>query len=290
MPRVIQLRTKQAEIEQRAKSEITALDDDVSRERAANGWLHDLLTGTDAQLVEAVKKALASVGFISVVDVDEERDREGKSRREDLQIQDVSPTLIVDIKGIGGNPSDDDALQADKHAAIRMREWKRTDVVGLSIINHQRHMPPLDRDNAMPFRKELLDAAEERSLGLLTAWDLYRLVRNAKKYGWTAEHLKPLFYRKGRIEPVPRHYSFIGKIVKVWTDKFGVSMEQGELNVGNKVAVEFPIEFEEVEVSSIRVNDRDVQKASAKDPAGLLWPGGRPKLREGLRVFRVTTK
>src|SRR5690606_33742325 len=97
----------------------------------------------------------------AVVDVDEERDREGKSRREDLQITDRSPTLIVDIKGIGGYPGDEDALQASKHASIRMKEWKRTDVNGLSIINHQRHLPPLERENQMPFRQELLHAAEE---------------------------------------------------------------------------------------------------------------------------------
>lgn len=287
LPRVVQLRAKQAEIEQRTKAEVAALEDDVNRERAANGWLHDLLTGTDAQLVEGVKKALATVGFAKVIDVDEARDREGKSRREDLQIHDQSPLLVVDVKGMGAFPSDGDALQADKHAAILMRELKRTDVVGLSIINHQRHIPPLDRDNAMPFRQELLDAAEERTLGLMTAWDLYRLVKNFNKLGWQNEHVKPVFYRKGRIGAVPSHYQFVGIIAKAWTDKFGVVIKQGGLRVGDRVAVEFAIEFEEVPVDSIRVNDKDVQRVKSGDPAGILWPAGRPKLKEGMRVFRI---
>jgi hypothetical protein len=187
LPRVLELEGQQFEIEARAKAHIIELTTEIERERANNGWIHDLLTGTDVQLVEAVKKALGRIGFEKVVDVDEERDKEGKSRREDLQIHDTSPTLIVDIKGIGNFPSDEDALQAGKHAAIRMREWKRTDVVGLALLNHQRHIPPLDRDNAMPFRQELIDAAHEMTLGLLTSWDVYRMIRNIEVNNWPTE-------------------------------------------------------------------------------------------------------
>ena len=139
----------------------------------------------------------------------------------------------------------------------------------------------------MPFRQELIDAAEERSLGLTTTWDLYKLVRNAQKLEWQADTVKPLLYKKGRVEAVPAHYQFIGPIVKAWTDKFGVVITANELKVGDKIAVEFPIEFEEVEFDSIQVNDKAVQSAAIGDPVGLLWPAGRPKLREGMRVFRV---
>lgn len=287
LPCILELQAKKLEVERRAKAEILELEKQISKERAANGWLHNLLTGTDVELVEAVKRAFGILGFTKLVDVDEERDREGKTRREDLQIHDQSPLLIVDIKGVGGFPSDDDALQADKHAAIRMRELKRTDVVGLSIINHQRHMPPLERDNVMPFRQELLDAAEERSLGLITAWDLYRLVQNSRKLGWGYDKVRALFYRKGRIVAVPTHYVYLGKIVKAWTDKLGVVLEHDEIHVGERLAVEFPIEFEETSVDSIQVKDQNVTTAKAGDPAGFLWPAGKPKLREGLRVFRI---
>ena len=287
LPRILEIKKRQKEIELQAREEIEALEGELDRERATNGWIHDLLTGTDSVLVDAVKKALRSLGFSQIVDVDEERDAEGKSRREDLQIRDSSPILIVDVKGIGGYPGDADVLQADKHAAIRMREEKRTDIIGLSIINHQRHLPPLDRENAMPFRQELLDAAEERTLSLLTAWDLYRFARNATRLCWKAEQVVPLFYSKGRIHVVPIHYEFLGVVAKAWTDKFGIVMNKSELRVGDRIAVEFPIEFEEIQVDSIRVNDQSVEVASVGDPAGLLWPVSAPKLKEGMRVFRV---
>jgi hypothetical protein len=289
LPRILKLKEKQADVERRAKERINELETELTNERAANGWLQDLLTGTDDCLVEAVKRALAVLGFKQVRDIDEERDREGKSRREDLQVLDQSPTLVVDVKGIGGFPSDEDALQAEKHAAIRMREEKRTDIVGLSIINHQRHMPPLERENRMPFRQELLDVAEQQTLGLMTAWDLYRLVRNCGKLKWRVEDVKSLFYKKGRVGVVPEHYQFIGTIAKAWTDKFGVVIAEGELKVGDRVAIEFPIEFEEVEIGSIQVDDRKVERATVGDRTGLLWPAGMPKLREGIRVFRIPT-
>ncbi len=287
LARVVELKAQKSDIVQKAKQDLKKLDDEIEKERTANGWIQDLLTGTDSELVAAVKKAFEAFGFSKVVDVDVERDREGESRREDLQVRDQSPLLIVDIKGIGNIPTDADALQADKHAAIRMREMNRTDIVGLSIINHQRHLPPLERENVLPFRRELLDAAEERMLGLMTSWDLYRLLRNSRKFGWDGEQVRSVFYRKGRVAAVPAHYSYLGMIAKAWTDKFGVKIEKEELRVGDTVALEFPIEFEEVVVNSIRVNDKDVQCAKSGDPAGILWYSQKSKLKEGMKVFRV---
>lgn len=286
--RIKELKAKQIEVAQRAKDEISVLESELENERTTNGWIHDLLTGTGDQLVRAVTKALVELGFENIKDVDEERDREGKNRREDLQIQDQSPLLIIDIKGIGSYPCDDDALQAGKHAMIRMRELSRTDINGLSIINHQRHLPPLDRENAMPFRQELIDAAMEQSLGLMTAWDLYRLVINSRKFQWKTNATKQIFYRQGKIDIIPLHYKYIGKVAKVWTEKFGVTLEQDEIWIGESIAIEFPIEFEESPVNSILVNGKDVKQAKTNDPAGFLWATGRPKLREGQRVFRVT--
>ncbi|MGO8755168.1 MAG: hypothetical protein ACLQHK_08055, partial [Gallionellaceae bacterium] len=282
LARVIELKAEQDKVEQRAKAEIASLETELENERAKNGWIHDLLTETGDQLVEAVQKALDEIGFQKVVDVDSERDKEGKSRREDLQIHDQSPLLIVDVKGIGGYPSDEDALQAGKHAMIRIREMDRTDINGLSIINHQRHLPPLDRENMMPFRQELIDAAMEHVLGLMTSWDLYRLVINRRKLGWNSDEVKSIFYASGRVEVIPQHYQYIGGVAKAWSDKFGVILEDGELKVGDRIAIEFPIEFEEAPVDSIFVNNKAVQQANIGDQTGVLWPAGKSKLREGL--------
>lgn len=105
------------------------------------------------------------------MDVDEELEP-GQRKREDLQVQGSSPTLLIEIKGIAGLPSEHDA----------MREWQRTDVAGLSIINDQRHLPGLQRKGE-PFTDDVLTKANEQRFGLLTTWDLFRLLRSFIKLG-----------------------------------------------------------------------------------------------------------
>jgi hypothetical protein len=283
------LRTRQAEIRTRAQIEIDAIEKEIIKEQSDNEWMHDLLTGTDETLVVAVERALRSIGFQKIRDIDEERDAEGKSRREDLQIEDSNISIVVDIKGLGGLPTDADALQANKHAVMRMREENRANIIGLSIINHQRRLPPLERENALPFRKEILSAAEEYVLGLMTSFDLYRLVRNALLHKWDPKHCMPLFYESGRVAIIPKHYRYLGKTAKDWTEFLAVVIEHGEVSVGDRLAVEFPIEFEEIKVDSIRVNQVSVAKATVGEPAGFLWSKGQQKLRQGLRVYKVET-
>jgi hypothetical protein len=53
------------------------------------------------------------------------------------------------------------ALQVWKYIAPRMKEWNRTDVQELAIINHQRNLPPLDRENIAPFLEDVLTNAQE---------------------------------------------------------------------------------------------------------------------------------
>jgi hypothetical protein len=77
-------------------------------------------------------------------------------------------------------------------------------------------------------------------------------------------------------------------VAKAWTDKFGVVIENGTLRVGDRIAVEFPILFFEEPVKSIHVNDKSVDTANVGDPAGIPWSQGNSKLREGMRIFRVS--
>jgi hypothetical protein len=296
IPNVLSIKDEQDRIRTEADARIEELEQSIAAERSKHAWLHDLLSGTDSVLVNAVTNALVQLGFKSIVDVDEELDAKGKPRREDLQIQDEKHVLVVDVKGVAGGIADDHVLQAHKHATLRFREWRKAgaeyrseveDVSGLAIINHQRNTPPLSRENRAPFRDELLEAADEHGIGLLTAWDLYRLVRNKEKWDWASEVVLPLFYKKGRILPIPKQYVPVGTIAKAWTDKFGLILEGDELRVGDTIAIEFPIFFEEVQVESIHVEDQAVEKATLNARVGLLWPHHDHKLREGAVVYVV---
>lgn len=277
-------REKEVERHNREMDRIAA---DIGAARQADGWLHELLTQTGDPLVAAVIKALGEIGFDSVVDMDEILDKENRSRREDLQIRDKSPTLVVDIKGISSYPSDEDTMQASKHAALVMREEKRVNVNGLSIINHQRHLAPLQRDNDMPFRAEIVEVAKHHEYGLITTWDIYKLLMNKRRHSWDADKVIPVLYRHGRIEAVPGHYIFIGCITKVWEHSFGVDIVGGSLSVGDTVALEYEIFFEESVVESLQVEGKSKQEAIFGDKTGIPWPISLPRPRKGMRVFVI---
>lgn len=287
LPKIKQLIKDKDALEQKFINDSMLIDEKIFEERSKNSWMHDLITQTGDPLVNAIKKGLTQLGFQNVVDMDIERDALKLSRREDLQIRDISPTLVIDVKGISGFPSDEDVLQAHKHATLLMREKKSTDFYALSMINHQRHLAPLQRDNKKPFRQELIDVALENSIGLMTTWDFYRLVKNANLNKWKYSDVQNTLYKYGHIEIIPAHYKYIGKIVKVWTSKFGIVIENSSLNIGQKIAVEFPILFEETDVTELMVNKATANSASINDETGILWPSDKSTLKVGMRVFSL---
>ena len=289
LPSILEKTREISAIQDATAKQVSELAEAIELDRNANKFLYDLLRETGATLVEAVQKALTMLGFTNIVDVDAEMKAAGtdSSLREDLRIHDVSPVLVVDIKGIAGKPADPEALQAQKHAFIYIQEQNRADVRGLTIINHQRLLPPLDRDNDMPFRKEILDNAAQVRLGLMTTWDLFRLVRGFRRHSWTPDQVKPLFYATGRMFPIPRHYEFVGVVKQVWKKAFSIQVENGTLKVGDRISIEFPVDFDEQPVTSLRLNDADVQSAIDGQEIGTLRDEALPKVKEGFPVYRI---
>jgi hypothetical protein len=283
---ITELKMARDKLREQVDLEIQDIESRITDVRSAEGWIHELLTCTGDELVNAIKEALSYIGFDNVIDMDELRDGEGKSRREDLRIE-GEPLLIIDIKGVGGKASDEDLTQASKHVLINIQESGSTLIKGLSIVNQQRHIPPLQRDNENPFRKEMLKYADQTNLGLLTTFDLYRLIVNKKRHGWTFEVIKPLFYMSKRIEPVPQHYKYLGVVAKVFTGVLAMHMEDNEINLGDRLAVEGGIYFEEVDVASIMIHNEAVGCAKLGDPAGFTWNSNRLRLRPGMRVFAI---
>lgn len=289
LPSVLEKAQQISDIQDDAARKVSDLEKAIEDDRNASKFLYALIRETGDPLVEAVEEALALLGFKSIVDVDEEMTKAGKeaSLREDLRIHDKSPVLVVDIKGVAGKPADAEALQAQKHAFIYIQEQNRADVRGLTIINHQRLLPPLERDNDKPFRKEILDNAEQVKLGLMTGWDLFRLLRGFIQNKWKPEQVIPLFYQTGRILPIPRHYEYVGKVKQVWKAAFSVEIEIGEIRVGECVAVEFPVDFNEQKVTSLRLSDGKVEVAAAKCEVGIQREEASPKVKSGMAVYRV---
>ncbi len=169
------LKNNKIEEKKRAQAELDEIENKITEEREKNGFLHGMITQTGDELVSSVKKCLEFIGFEKVVDVDTNID-DNSQKQEDLQICDSSPILLLEIKGLAGFPTEDDTNQVSKYVIRRMKGWDRKDVSGISIINHQRHIPGLDRNNVNVFTEQQISDARNNDGALITTWDLFILV------------------------------------------------------------------------------------------------------------------
>jgi hypothetical protein len=285
------LRDEIERIEASCEKQKDNIKEQIEQHRKENKFLYDLLNETDKVLVKAVIDALRLLGFKQVIDVDEEMKatREPGGLREDIQIKDDSPILIIDVKGIANLPSDPDVMQSHKHATIRMKEWKRIDVKPLTIVNHQRHLPPLVRDNNQPFRAEIVTAAEQNELGLMTTWDLHRLVRSFLRNNWKPEYVKPIFYRPCRMSIIPENYEYVGIVNHIWPQQeaFGVLLEKGSLNEGDKIGLETSVEIIEYDIISLQIEGKNVQQAMMGVEVGLKTKKFPDPLKKDYKVYKI---
>jgi hypothetical protein len=279
IPKVVELKERIKLLEDETKQKVSELESEIEKE-------------TGDPLVHAVKRTLEELGFKDVIDVDEEKAKAGEKGqlREDLQVRDKSPLLLIEVKGISGFPREAQSLQVWKYIAPRMRQLSRTDIHGLSIVNHQKNIPALERDNDNPFGGDIVTNAEDEGFSLLTTFDLYRLIRSYIKNGWKHEHIEPLFYQSGRISPIPVHYELIGTTEHYYDEINVVSIriETGELNIGDRIAFDLPIEFEEQNIESMQIGKTPVDKAETGSLVGTKTHLTKHQAKDKkLRVFRV---
>lgn len=286
-PRVLGLAAAIDKARQEYEEAVRLLEEEIETERASTEHLTQLLTETDAALVTAVKVTLEKLGFDDVQDADS-LSTDGVLR-EDLQVFCDDKVLLVEIKGIhGSKPKDEDVLAVSKYYAPFMKRTLNVQVSGLSIVNHHRAFAPLDRESN-PFRQDVIDASERDEIGLLTSWDLFRLARGTVQNGWLPEHVRPVLFGKGRIEPIPTHYQYVGR-VEGFIEKYsvvGIRIETADISVGDRIAFEAPVDFVEQDVDSLQINNAPVRSATIGDHPGLLTRLSKKQARDGVRVFRV---
>jgi hypothetical protein len=169
-----------------------------------------------------------------------------------------------------------------------MQEWNRTDISALTILNHQRHLPPLDRSRDV-FRSVVTESAVRQQLGLLTTWDLFRLARSFLLNGWRNDSIAPLFYSAGEIRPVPLNYTPLGRIEHYWERPSAVAIRLEEpLRRGSAIAFELPVAFVEEVATSIQIEGSDVETAPAGAVAGVRTALPKEQARQGTAVYLAT--
>ena len=120
----------------------------------------------------------------------------------------------------------------------------------------------------------------------MTTWDIFRLLRNMEKLEWQPENVKPIFYRTGRVEPVPENYKYLGCICNVWEQAVGI-IPGLEINKGEKIAIENGDEFDELFAESLKIGDENVEKAPPGSELGIGIASAKEKYKKGMRVFLI---
>jgi hypothetical protein len=287
LPEVQGLQEEIAEIRKQADAAVKEIETKIETKREERGFLYGLLTATDSELVTAVKQTLELIGFNDVVDVDEESGSNAL-KREDLQIRDRKPILLVEVKGITGMPKEAYSLQVDKYVMPRAEEWGHFDVRGLTVINHQLSKVALEREHEHVFQESVITNAKGRKFGLLTTWTLFRLARAYLRYGWEHEHVADLFHKHGVIEAVPTHYELVGTVNKLFEDAGAVAVDlAGEISVGDTLAYELPVEFEQEKIDSLQLENEAVEKAEPGVEIGINTSLTKEQARKGTRIFKV---
>jgi hypothetical protein len=264
------------------------LDQEIQAERSRLGFLHGILTKSGKALVVDVKHALEFIGFRQVINGDEADDEEA-NKQEDLRVLDKSPSLLLEIKGLAGMPTEGDTLQVTKYVLRRMREWNRTDVNGLSLVNHQRNLPAIERNHGNAFTEQQVRDATQNGTGLMTTWDLFRLIRGMVRWRWAPETVRDVLYGKGRLRQLPSHYTLVGTVDHYWTEHCVISISvTGEiLGVGDHVGYLFSDGFFEEAVTSLQVEKKAVMKAHPAQRAGMKTTLNRGEIPVGTQVYRT---
>lgn len=291
LPRIAGLRSEIRAVEEASRQRVRELEELIEAERTPYGFLDDLLTASGSPLVEAVIQTLKLIGFADVHDVDAEAEAAGDTgpRREDIRIMDARIPVLVEVKGITGMPSEEEAMQVAKYLRPRMKEWNTTDIHGLAVINHQRNLPALDREHDRVFQDDVLVNAEDQDFTLLTTWDLYRLARSAITHHWSRSDVEELFLTKGRMTPVPCHYVPLGSVAHVWKEAsaIGVELTNGPIRIGDRIAYELPVDFMEEEIATLQVAGSPVSEALPGSQVGIKT-SLLHFLRKGAQVYLVS--
>jgi hypothetical protein len=281
-PKIRSLQERRQEIQEEYENKLVELDQLIDAEREKLSFLHAILRATGDSLVENLAQALQFIGFEDVRIMDPGK----KQREEDIQIWDNDQPILIEAKGPSGLPSEADCQQILKYIVRRQRELDRTDVKGTFIVNHQRHIPGLERGAA--FTSQQIDDATDNGYALTTTWDLFQaIIKVMKGLLEYADVQAALVSQSGQIEYIPRSYREIGKIRHYYPKAHAALAElfdREELRIGDKVGFLSEDQRFEQAVESLEIDKESVEVVHSGVEFGILVD---QTVDKSFRLFRI---
>ena len=264
------------------EAELERLDERVRALRTAYAPLYDILAaeGTGSRLVDSLAEVFRRVGYDKVEKPDEERE---EGFEEDLRLISRGKVILVEVKGISGHPSEADCGQVLKY--VSRRRAVEPSVHGLFVVNHQLHLPPLQRDHPAFTEKQIRDAEISASYSLLGTWELFRAVLAFERGELALGDIDACLRTPGLVSFLPMAWTPVGTVAKVWGDPQLVSIELDDaLAVSDVIGYVDDGRYKECRILSLEVGGERVADAEPSTRVGAKLDAEVPR---GRKVYRV---
>lgn len=164
-----------------------------------------LLTAEGKDLQQAVVKALKSLNWLNVVDVNDYWKRVIRVKEEDIWLLDEdeksveqlirdAPVTMVMVKDGKAGASDEDCLNLQRYKGRRMQEFNNTKLKAVLVGNYFSQIEAKLRE--VPFSETQVNEAAKDGNGLLTTYELFKAIKAEKEKKTTKEVLREQFNTK----------------------------------------------------------------------------------------------
>lgn len=263
LPNQRNLLAEKKRIEDEFDEKLRLIRQEIDQNKIKYAFLHNIITETGDKLVDELITYFKWLGFKNVIKVDE-KSEDSKVLEEDIQIELENGLLIIECKGIGGTSTDSDCNQISKIKHRRCKERNKFDVYALYIVNHQRYLPPLSRQNP-PFSNEQIQDAENDERGLLTTWQLFNLYYYIEEGIIDKKFARDSLLNIGFIDFRPGGMELIGVPKEILKDGEVciVNLNGIELNIEDTIIIEKNEKFQLSKIQDIQVNDKTVKSVNS---------------------------
>jgi hypothetical protein len=261
LPEHSALLQEKSNIQKDYEAKLASCDAKIEANKEKYAFLHDILTETGDKLVTSIIEYLKWLGFDSVVDYD--KHPSSTLPEEDIQVELSDGLLVIECKGVLGTSKDEDCSQVYKIKNRRCKERGKFDVFALYIVNHQRHLSPLNRRNP-PFSAHQVQDAKNDERGLLSTWQLFNLYYDIEKGILTKEEARELILKDGIVDFRPKNLVFVSKPEEFYKDNKVciVKIENLLLTVNDELLIEKNGRFEKAKIKAIQDNGTPISYAS----------------------------
>jgi hypothetical protein len=237
---------------------LSDIENRIEQNRIEYQFLHDLLTQTGDMLVKTVEYYFNWLGFKNVINVDE---LQPDLKEEDLQVELDDGLLVVEVKGIGGTSTDGDCSQVSKFRHRRMEERQKFDVKALYIVNHQRYLPPKERQNP-PFTEQQIKDAVNEKRGLLTTYELFKLYYLIENGIINKDIARKSIAEVGLVNFVPKAISLgIPNEIYKNGNVVIIKLTNQSIKKGDEILILKNGQYHRSLILGLQVNDTDVEEA-----------------------------